>query len=665
MCRSIIGRIAALRKRNIPSKAYSCSRAAIRRVFIWGVKAVMPKEFRKYVADTISRLKSEYGLADDTTAFAHWAICHASDLHERDVFDDVYVGSKDDMSLDGFHVDPEQKEIHLHQCKYHTSESNYDDRAALDEFVKVLERLKDEKSSKEFKSAAIRSAARVYREEAIADRYNVIMKFIIYATPTPSVTNEVRILRKSLPPKHSLEIWDFRRLENTYYERFAWDDPITEPVTLPLVNTKYAGMETVKANAVVVNIPAVALYDLRKKYSRRLFAQDVRYYLPKSQINKAIASTLESPSQREYFWFYNNGISISCNDYSISRKKKTIAIVEPQIINGCQTVESIFNFGDSVKHGRHNLEKVAILARVIKISSKDKNLGADITARTNTQNPQTARNLCANLISQVRLKNRFNELVPPVFYQTKDGEWESLPTHKKDRHTSKEGMIRKIDNRDAAQAYIAFARDDKIRQDKKLNPVEARRLRSILFDQTKAIYRDVFPDELRTPYEYLVPCLFLTYVEKRIRSILKEVGEHVHGEQDEEERVQDEIKASARYAKWFIVGILGWLVTRHYGPDANYPAVAKALYPVIGDFESPSELGKHMLDFAFNVIEEYSDEQTRRDEEEEEQKREEFDPALAYRQEHTWNSLKRKVARNYRRENEDGRFRGDLFPKLS
>ena len=120
-----------------------------------------------------------------------------------------------------------------------------------------------------------------------------------------------------------------------------------------------------------------------------------------------------------------------------------------------------------------------------------------------------------------------------------------------------------------------------------------------------------------------------------------------------------------RYAKWFIVGILGWLAKKHYGPEAPYPAIARVLYPVIGDFESPSELGKHMLEFAFNVIEEYSDEETRRDEDEEEQKREEFDPALAYRQERTWNSLKRKAVRNFRRENQDGRFRSDLFPKLS
>jgi len=619
-----------------------------------------PKNFRIHVTDTISRLKSEYGWTEDTQAFAHWAICHASDLHERDVFDEVYVGSKDDMALDGFYIDPDQKEIHLHQCKYHTSESNYDDRAALDEFVKVLERLKDEKSSKEFKSAALRSCARVYREEAIADRYNVVMKFIVYATLTPSVTNEATILRKSLPQRHSLEIWDLKRLENTYYARFAWDDPITEPITFPLVNTKHVDMKTEKANAVVVNIPAAELYDIRKKYSRRLFAKDVRYYLPKSQINKAIAETLDSPSQREYFWFFNNGISISCSDYSISRKKKTIRIVEPQIINGCQTAESIFNFGDSVKHGRHNLEKVSVLARVIKLSEKDATLSANITARTNTQNPQTSRNLCANYISQTRLKKRFNELVPPVFYQTKDGEWESLPTHKKDHHTSKEGMIRRVDNRDAAQAYIAFARDDD-----KLNPVQARRLRSSLFDMTKLTYQDVFPDEPRTPYEYLVPCLFLMYVERRIRSILKEIGEHAQKEQDDEERVQDEIKASVRYAKWFMVGILGWLAGRHYAKVASYPAIAKILYPAIGDFWSPSDLGKQMLDFAFTVIEEYSDEETRRDDDEEEPDREEFDPALAYRQDRTWKNLKRKAARNYKREIDSGRFKADLFPNLT
>ena len=594
-------------------------------------------------------MKTNFGVTDDTEAFALWGLCHTTaGLSERDAYDDVYVGSKDDKSLDGFLIDHDRKIVNLYQSKYHTAETNFGDRAALDDFVGVLGRLKDEKLSKEFKSPNIRSCARQYRD-AVSRKYDVTLKFIVYARVTPALRDEAQVIEKQLPARHSLQVWDFGRLERQHYELLAFEEPISEAVELRLADKSYATMRTPKAEAVVVSILGTELYDLRKKHGRRLFTKDVRYFLRGSQINKQIAHTLEMPSDREYFWYYNNGISVTCSDYDIDEKKGIITLKQPQIINGCQTAESIFNFGEAM--GYHNLERVAVIARVIK--TKDKLLGGNITARTNTQNPQTARNLCANLPSQINLAQLFDELAPPVFYQTKDGEWDSLPQFKKDRHTGRDGIERVIDNRDAAQAYIAFARDDEL-----LNPVQARRMRTQIFDITEDTYADVFPDPPRSPYEFLVPYLFLNFVESKLGQIRKELAGVVP--KSDEEWASYESRNSLRYAKWFIMGILGWLVRYQYKCNELEPKVAMLLASEIGDFAGPSELGKSMLDFAFDLVEEYSGFCASSAEKFEE----EFDPALAYRQAPVWKDLKRNALTRYKRLIDRKIFKMDLFPAL-
>lgn len=605
----------------------------------------MPIEFKKYVEETISRLKAYYDWSQDSDAFAHWAICHVSSLPEREVYEDVYVGSKDDKSLDGFYVDHHRERIHLFQCKQSETGANFGDRAALVDFVGVLKRLRDEKSSKEFKNLELRRCGRRYRD-AIESRYHVWLNFIVGANLTLALQEEVKLQIKSLPAHQTLEVWDLKRLEKLYWDQLAFNEPISDTVSLKLIGMEHLAMSPPKApktEAIVVNIPGEVIYDLRKKYGRRLFTKDVRYFLGETPINKQIYRTLKFPTNREFFWYYNNGISISCFDYVLDEKKGTVEVSRPQIINGCQTAESIYNYAD--KMGVHNLDSVGVLTRIIK--TRDSTISQNITAGTNTQNPQSVRNLCANMESQTSLKQLFSDLKFPVFYETKDGEWESFPQFQKDRYVESGGAIRLIDNRDAAQAYIAFARDDEL-----LNPVEARRMRSVVFDIADDYYTEVFPDEPRSPQEYLVPALFLLYVENRLKEIRKELD--AHSPLTEEERESHELRMSIRYAKWFIMGIVGGLVCTHY-KDKDFATIAKLLSSTVGDFEKPSELATYLIDFAIDVIEGYSDDQRSHDAE--------FDPALAFRQESAWKQLRGRALRKYRRAIEKGEPWVNLFPK--
>ena len=81
---------------------------------------------------------------------------------------------------------------------------------------------------------------------------------------------------------------------------------------------------------------------------RRLFARNVRGYLGKdTKVNIDLECTLDN--EPEFFWYFNNGITIICDKAKLreSKGEKFLDVWNPQIINGQQTVRSIARFPES------------------------------------------------------------------------------------------------------------------------------------------------------------------------------------------------------------------------------------------------------------------------------------------------------------------------------
>jgi cold shock CspA family protein len=110
---------------------------------------------------------------------------------------------------------------------------------------------------------------------------------------------------------------------------------------------------------------------------RSLFNSNVRDYLGnKGFVNSEIEQTIsENP---EMFLLCNNGITIVCTDFEQVRDK-LVKIENPQIVNGCQTSNSIFNLKDN-----SNIDKVQIIVRVI--STENLEVSNKIVRGTNKQN---------------------------------------------------------------------------------------------------------------------------------------------------------------------------------------------------------------------------------------------------------------------------------------
>ncbi len=72
----------------------------------------------------------------------------------------------------------------------------------------------------------------------------------------------------------------------------------------------------------------------------QLYEKNVRRFLgSRGKINKAIQQTLQQNPGR--FGLYNNGITIVVEDFQVGGTDQ-IVLVEPYVVNGCQTTRTIW-----------------------------------------------------------------------------------------------------------------------------------------------------------------------------------------------------------------------------------------------------------------------------------------------------------------------------------
>jgi hypothetical protein len=155
--------------------------------------------------------------------------------------------------------------------------------------------------------------------------------------------------------------------------------------------------------AAVLSVPGEWLHDLFVKYDQSLFSANYRGFLGitrRRKINTAIRSSAEGTP--DDFWVYNNGITLLT--LGIREERDETILTGVSIINGAQTTGSI----GSVDRGRHSLENVRVLCRVIQSTNPDKI--NSIVKYNNTQNEITTWDQYSGDPDQLRIEGEFSEL---------------------------------------------------------------------------------------------------------------------------------------------------------------------------------------------------------------------------------------------------------------
>ena len=174
-------------------------------------------------------------------------------------------------------------------------------------------------------------------------------------------------------------------------------------------NFAYFGEE----GSIIANISAISLKELYELYGYRgLFAQNLRYYVKNAKVDgNIIESIQERPGS---FWYYNNGIIIICDDFTIEGRQ--IIIRHFSIINGGQTTKLIGETDFSTDF--------FVQCKLIKNKYDDTEdrleFIANVAEASNTQKPIKDKDLIANRLEQRLLKKQLAEA--GIYCQIKRGE---------------------------------------------------------------------------------------------------------------------------------------------------------------------------------------------------------------------------------------------------
>jgi hypothetical protein len=189
----------------------------------------------------------------------------------------------------------------------------------------------------------------------------------------------------------------------------------SKPVTDSLRLNGKAIVEDMDFSRILVGrISVTEIAELISRHGDRLLERNIRRYLglQGNRVNEAIRQTLETP-ERSNFYFYNNGITLTCDKFSYNALQGgdyQVKVENLQIINGGQTCMTIFQTMMRQATLFSEPTEAYVLLRLYQLPSDNEDLVQKITFATNSQNPVDLRDLRANDKAQRRLEMDISQL---------------------------------------------------------------------------------------------------------------------------------------------------------------------------------------------------------------------------------------------------------------
>ena len=436
--------------------------------------------------------------------YAFLKVFFKNDLDNEDISTALNDLGSRDYGIDAYYCDDEKKEIRFFQFKTtQIYDSKCYKREDIEDFSGLINRLNNTNHS--HKNNRVKS---IIEEVQSEDKKNY--KKILYFVYTSNYKDEEL-------EKYKTENMYFYNLEEIYnnfkeYENLE-KDTSPESCTIEFIDThknqKYPEEEGdhnynkksslyyapySQKDICIGVINGEFIINLMKKHSYSLFDRNVRYFLGSNKVNKKIQETAKDNPKD--FFYYNNGITITCEEFTPEGRSK-IKLKKPQVINGGQTLNSIYETYKNDSNN-HKLKNLLLLTTIIKTTKDDLlKFTKDLTEYRNTNNPVKFSDYKGNSKDQEKLQKLFYE--ENYFYEIKRGEYDRYVKyrshHKDEIHNTIKNYeykdkfkTQKITIENLAKIWCAY---------KVQTPHIAKNFPKSIFSNDDT-YQKVFPSDLNT-----------------------------------------------------------------------------------------------------------------------------------------------------------------------
>ncbi|HEY0737191.1 MAG TPA: AIPR family protein [Herpetosiphonaceae bacterium] len=299
--------------------------------------------------------------------------------------------------------------------------------------------------------------------DQLTSQANTEFKALQSATSQPITTGPEQILVQFHVVLHTID----QIIDGKWRERNRdWTDQRGR--RYDRINLSLSIKEFISDNAnAVFYCRAIDLVRAYETLGYQIFEPNVRANIKNSRVNQAIRDSVVHQRTRREFRFLNNGVTITCDSFTKpSPQKLYFTVAHPGIVNGLQTVVALHTaYHELSDEDKADFEEhCAVLVRILTSKAV-----ADITRvvkSTNNQNPMKLRNLASNNTEQLIYARLFAEDLD-WFYEAKEGAWDAfakdpkrwrpaLAKRPRDFQVTNGRKVRRVDNEDLAQAWLAF-----------------------------------------------------------------------------------------------------------------------------------------------------------------------------------------------------------------
>lgn len=435
------------------------------------------------ISENLVTIKNDNDYGTLSMAFAHWYLQNYYHMDPQDIAEAIIDGG-DDLGIDSIIIDEEAQALTVMQYKFPSKKETIGNEINQGDILKTwngfLTLVSNDRSYQGINTKF--SDFKKQLENTVVTHFKIC--FVSYNKGVTANKNIVESSAENFRNETGSDleiIYHDRNSIANIYEKLNRKNNI-------VITLKYKQMQlayNVKERSIDSMVGFVNGKELVHAISNNIatiFDENIRLYEYGSSVNTGINRTATSTDQADMFYFYNNGVVFICDSTQNSPASNEIILTGASVVNGCQTLSTLYNAEQKGKLS----DSVYLLVRIISIADYTERMR--ITEFLNSQTPIRDSYFIANHPIIRDLQDQLRE--KGYFLERQVNEYDYMREHGVDITQTKVLQLEK-----ALQYYVGYW----INKDASL----AKRGKNSLFDKNKTeeLLSDVTADKVIEAYQ--------------------------------------------------------------------------------------------------------------------------------------------------------------------